>query len=173
MTKARFNKWPSLKQIQVLLCEQNMHTSSTLSSYVPLDLCCVCLVSFWWNLKWCSHQGTNYYFKDCLVSSIFYGRYGMEGHSHTEAPLLPDHPFRGSLTQYQECHFTLVLIIRLLWSCFRSYIKSKGLKQAIHARKADSIQNIQSLMLSLLRPRTQMQSIGCSSGLIFNNKEYK
>lgn len=34
-----------------------------------------------------SHQGTNYSFKDCLVSSIFYGRCGMEGLSHTKAPL--------------------------------------------------------------------------------------
>lgn len=34
-----------------------------------------------------SHQGTNYSFKDCLVSSIFYGRCGMEGLSYTKAPL--------------------------------------------------------------------------------------
>ena len=64
-------------------------------------LWCLLGLIFWWNFeRQGSHQGPNYSFKDCLVSSIFYGRY------QSLPLLLPDCPFRGSLAQYQGCHFS-------------------------------------------------------------------
>lgn len=82
-----------------------------------------------------SHQGTNYSFKDCLVSSIFYGRYGMDGLSHTEAP----HRSQRPSIQRQPCLVSrvplfmslIIIIIRLVWPCraWSSYCHASGIYQ--------------------------------------------
>lgn len=83
------------------------------------------------------HQGTNYSFNDCLVSSIFYGRYGMEGLSHTKAPCPSPRPSiqrRPSSVSRAPLFMTRVMIISRLWSCRALcwYYQGSGIYQLLY-----------------------------------------
>lgn len=60
-----------------------------------------------------SHQGTNYSFKDCLVSSIFYWRYGVERLSPTKAPSHSPRPSIQSSASREPPFIRLISVTRL------------------------------------------------------------